>query len=423
MAQSATPPFVSPATSRAPENRHGSSEQESRDRDVFGRPWSGVRRTQSQSRIPRTPRVRSPDARSRERERRDWRDFNDDNDQQRSPSQPPPSGFGSRLLVIEKQLREHQQELATVKVLLNEASTNFEGLRVWRTEHENRLDKTFADWGARLAESDKIGTNSLEASQANMLILAGRVSAIEAKLNELNGPRPNVGPTSGPQDPNWSPLSGQNRASQNANGLGTAAPTASSNSGFGAPPQPSTPPGFGAQSGFGQGATPSAPAPPNSWNPPPSSGPAPAPASPPASSWAAPGAGTNMMAWNDKFWTVDPKPPKELRAFDGDIRHYDKWRLRVRYHFSSTNMFYKDIFAVIEQSKTICSFKVLAATHVPHLPNVNWAWVSHHIWDFWVRCLIIICSVAWTYSPRAKSLMASSYGVGFSWSSWVGPSR
>ena len=54
-----------------------------------------------------------------------------------------------------------------------------------------------------------------------------------------------------------------------------------------------------------------------------------------------------MMPWNDKHWTVDPKVPKELRTFDGDIRHYDKWRLRVRYHFISTNIFYQNIFDLI----------------------------------------------------------------------------
>ena len=56
-----------------------------------------------------------------------------------------------------------------------------------------------------------------------------------------------------------------------------------------------------------------------------------------------------MMPWNDKHWTVDNKPPKELRTFDGLIQYYDKFRLRIRYHFISTKMFYKESFDLIEQ--------------------------------------------------------------------------
>ena len=89
-----------------------------------------------------------------------------------------------------------------------------------------------------------------------------------------------------------------------------------------------------------------------------------------------------MMPWNEKHWTVDSKPPKELRAFDGDIKNFDKWRLRVRYHIISTNMSYKDIFDIIEKTKSIVSFSALAVTRVHHLPNVNWIWSANHLWGF-----------------------------------------
>ena len=86
-----------------------------------------------------------------------------------------------------------------------------------------------------------------------------------------------------------------------------------------------------------------------------------------------------MMPWNDKHRTVDPKVPKELRTFDGDIRHYDKWRLRVRYHFISTNMFYQNIFDLIEQNRVPITFQNLSNTSVALLPNANWIWLANHI--------------------------------------------
>ena len=99
------------------------------------------------------------------------------------------------------------------------------------------------------------------------------------------------------------------------------------------------------------------------------------------------GAGTNVSPWNDKQWTVDNKPPKELRTFDGLIQYYDKWRLRIRYHFIATNMYYQNIFDLIEGSNVPITFNMLNQTSIPLLPNVNWLWVANHLWGFIGKCV------------------------------------
>ena len=93
------------------------------------------------------------------------------------------------------------------------------------------------------------------------------------------------------------------------------------------------------------------------------------------------------MPWNDKHWTVDNKPPKELRTFDGSLQWYDKWRLRIQHHFIATNMFYKNIFDMIESSREPIPFRQLATANVPLLPNVNWVWLSNHIYGFVGKCM------------------------------------
>ena len=94
-----------------------------------------------------------------------------------------------------------------------------------------------------------------------------------------------------------------------------------------------------------------------------------------------------MMPWSGKHWTVDNKPPKELRTFDGDTRYCDEWRLRLRYHFIATNMFYHNIFDMIESNQTPITFQTLSASNIPLLPNVNWVWFANHIYGFVGKCL------------------------------------
>ena len=93
------------------------------------------------------------------------------------------------------------------------------------------------------------------------------------------------------------------------------------------------------------------------------------------------------MPWNEKHWTVDTKPPKELRTFDGLLQWYDKWRLRIRYHFIATNMFYANIFDMIEGSHNPIPFQYLATASIPLLPHVNWVWLSNQIYGFVGKCM------------------------------------
>ena len=59
---------------------------------------------------------------------------------------------------------------------------------------------------------------------------------------------------------------------------------------------------------------------------------------------------------------VDMKAFKELKVFDGDIESYDKWRLRIRYHFNRTNKYYMDIFDVIEKEKNVMNWQTIMRT-------------------------------------------------------------
>ena len=120
-------------------------------------------------------------------------------------------------------------------------------------------------------------------------------------------------------------------------------------------------------------------------SPHPSASPSQVPPTP--SSWATAGAGTNMMPWNEKHWTVDHKPPRELRTFDGDIRFYDKWRLRIRNHFIASNMFYQNIFDLIESNREPITFQALSQTKLEILPNANWIWLANHIFGFVAKCV------------------------------------
>ena len=67
--------------------------------------------------------------------------------------------------------------------------------------------------------------------------------------------------------------------------------------------------------------------------------------------WQAPrwanGVGSNMRPFDVRDWTVGKKASHELKSFNGDITNYDNWRRRVRDYFTSTNMFYKDMFGLI----------------------------------------------------------------------------
>ena len=381
---------------------HGSVEQH--PTDVFGRT------TQSPQR-PQTPRrARSPEAdarshsRDRDRRRQERRGLFQDS----PPAGEPPQGFGSRLLTVESNIKDCVREIQSLKSTIGEISGHFETIQKAKFELDAKLDKTFGDWNERIAASEKNSTTLLDVASSNMANAFDRIQKLEFEVLKLVGRAPDDHqPSNAPTSNNFgSPLSGGTQwASAGPNVAGSTfgqsgagpSPTGPPSS-FGPNVNAGTTPGnsssafggptFGASSTPTWSAPPSAPAPPSSWGPPPQPmpTPAPGPATPPmsqnASTWAAAGAGTNMMPWNDKHWTADPKVPKELRTFDGDIRHYDKWRLRVRYHFISTNIFYQNIFDLIEQNRVPITFQNLSNTSIALLPNANWIWLANHIWGF-----------------------------------------
>jgi hypothetical protein len=101
--------------------------------------------------------------------------------------------------------------------------------------------------------------------------------------------------------------------------------------------------------------------------------------------WQAPnfanGAGSNVRPFDARDWTED-KASNELKSFNGDITHYDNWRRRIRDHFTQNNMFYKDIFDLVDAEKGLIPRIKLATLKVAHLPNLDWQWISSQIWSF-----------------------------------------
>ena len=98
--------------------------------------------------------------------------------------------------------------------------------------------------------------------------------------------------------------------------------------------------------------------------------------------WAA-GAGSEHRPFDVREWSVEhKKPSKELKAFDGDMAHYDNWRQRVMDHFISVNCNYSTIFDILEKCKTPIAWSALAATRIPSIPHMNWEWLATHMWTF-----------------------------------------
>ena len=79
-----------------------------------------------------------------------------------------------------------------------------------------------------------------------------------------------------------------------------------------------------------------------------------------------------MGPFHEKDWIVDRKASQELRASYGDIKNYDNWCKRIRDHFIGANMYYKDVFDIIEREKNVISWNALSMTKNPRLPNLNW---------------------------------------------------
>ena len=297
---------VTPANSRANSvktgrNRNGSAET---NVDHFGRPLE---------RPPQTPRCRlSPGndrhSLSRERERRDWRD---------DPPGDAPTGFGSRLLVMENHLREIVGEAEKLKdemvnhrdldLTVKSMSKTLKDIQRAKISLEGKLDGVFAEWNSRIGNLEKNSTS-------NFADVAVRITKLENDIKRwlqqsnsnsataTGNPTANV-PTFNIGSPLSAPLPFDPWAKA-ASGFSSAA-ASTAPPGFGPTPAPTPPP---PQSSFGQQPPPaSSAAPTNGWAPRPS-GPSGVPPTP--NSWAPSGAGTNLMPWNDKHWTVDNKPRK-----------------------------------------------------------------------------------------------------------------
>ena len=95
-----------------------------------------------------------------------------------------------------------------------------------------------------------------------------------------------------------------------------------------------------------------------------------------------PARATNSNPLTRSYGPSRKKATKELRAYDGDMAHYDNWRRRIRDHFVSVNRNYSRIFNLIETSKSPIKWNSLATTYVPELPYLDWQWVATHLWAF-----------------------------------------
>ena len=349
-------PSPSPMTTRS--NRHGSAEPE--QRDVFGR-YAPFRSTET----PRTPRrARSPgDDEDRRQDRADWRERR----QQEVPQgSGEPLAFNLRLLAIERTLKEHFAEISNHKKFIDESRPVLKGL----TEMEGRLDRTFADWNNRITGIDKSNGMAMQGLRDEISNVVGsasnRIDLIEVEFRKLIGrmdegmPQP-PGIPSHPQAPpmpqTWSPLSAPPSAPdpwhRPSATEATTNDTAWSQWRPAAPSQTTGPQLFGMSS----------------------------PSTAAGGGWAA-GFGTNVGPWAEKDWKVDNKVSSELKVFDGQIQHYANWRNRIRDHFISTNVYYCEVFDLIESTKSILTLRTLNDARVPSLPNVNWRWLASHLWTF-----------------------------------------
>ena len=274
-------------------------------------------------------------------------------------------------------MKDCVNEIKQLKSTMDQMSKHFEGMQRNKIDTDTKLDSSFKELRDRMGSLETSSAEYLEKGQNHMKDALSRILRLEEEvfklMNQNSGPNPPTGNSSPhPGTANFnigSPLSAPPTKEQGWSNPPTSNPNNGfSNSGWTAqggpsPFGPSNPPGI-PMSNPGAAPQPSQTAPPT------------------PSSWATAGAGTNQMPWNEKHWYVDQKAPKELRTFDGDIRFYDKWRLRVRYHFIATNMFYQNIFDLIEANPEPLTFRQLSQSHIQLLPNVNWVWLSNHLYGF-----------------------------------------
>ena len=436
----------SPSLPRVPSSpggtsaRHGSAEQAT---DVFGRPadWMGpTPPMHSANGSPSPSQSRSgneDDSRREDREERRARQAEDRERRNADPSEP--IGMGFRLNAVETSIRDHTNELAAQKILLQQIVEAVKDDAGEKKKLQERLDMSFTQSNEKHAQHEKelelvkqrsdLVTSTVNASAGT---IAQRLDELTQEFekwkqsysNDARSPQARTMPAT-PQSwshPGHEATGGANQPGANQRGScgGTNLPTGfgpqqptTSNSGFGQftsaqgvrDPPPSGTPQFPNSSGpnnnvssnrgyFGgnsAGTTYHNMSPPagQQWSP--LSGHQGPEAQRPTTwdrttqnarfgQWA-PGAGTEQKEFDARDWSLEgKKASKELKAFDGNALHYDNWRRRLRDHFISTNCNYTTVFSLVESCKMPISWSTLASIHIPELPHMNWQWISTHVW-------------------------------------------
>ena len=368
-----------------PFSRHGSAEQVVRDSYMdMTPPVTTTRNT------PRDSRTRSP----------------------RSPrneeSQPVGSFF--RMNACEQTLREHNAELATQRLLISQLRETFQQMLVDKETKGQRLDQVFSLVDQKYQESQVNLKSTQDVVHDKLQAVASRLDQLQMEIANIRA-NPPIAPEAPPGIPtaqvppqveaqqvrpppqSWtgqtqsatfyeatpnratstSPVThnGNQWSSSSAHfGLSPSQPSAvQQNTGtttqyfdYGSPGQQSwSPLGGNSCHGSMNGGMPSQHM---------------------SNRWA-PGAGSNLRAFDPKDWNTEGrKVTKELKVFDGDLVMFDNWRRRIRDHFVSVNCHYTEVFKIIENNKTPIRWSDLRMTHVQGLPYLDWEWVATHLWSF-----------------------------------------
>ena len=266
-----------------------------------------------------------------------------------------------RIEAIELTLRQHTSDIAALKTVGHGLQCQTDSAGVDMSHLVKKLDKSFADWNNRIASVEKCSEDARDNTGSLMQLFASRIDKLEEDFatmmrsvhappgiakpsdNAINHDIGSPAPTSTPLDRQWSPLNPQRADS------------------YGHQPRREETADPWSQSRYGNGGV---------------------GASMPASSTWAAGAGSDRRPFEARDWTVDKKATHELKSFNGEIANYDNWRRRVRDHFTGTNLFYKDIFDMVESEKSTISWSRLATLKVAALPNLDWQWIASQIWSF-----------------------------------------
>ena len=342
------------------------------ERDRFGRPiaWSSITPPRGGMASPASPRTpRSPvadDDDDRRADRAERRQNRQQEREGRNTGPTEPVGLDFRLRACETTLRDHTNELAAQKLMLQQLVEAVKSDNQEKKKMEERLDNAFAQVHQKVADVEKPQELTKQRVDMVMQTVNSLASTIAARLDEITHDlskwkhdmaQQGASPTTAPPAPVHVP------PTPNSWAQGSTPSEA-----FGQRHAPTTGPATGnAPTSFGTSQNPNAYGPNDNQFSMPGNGSGPTyhdlrspgsplnPQQPRSDDWHrtthnaqfgqwAPGAGTEMKAFDTRDWSVDgKKPSKELRSFDGNISNYDNWRRRMRDHFISTNCNYATI--------------------------------------------------------------------------------